>query len=267
MTAALARAVGVAAAADAAAAALPLVDYLPIATTMIAAVFSAALFRRYGRRQSGPHLLWWAVGVLVYGVGTYLEASVTLFGWQEWRFRAWYVSGALLGGAPLAQGTAYLLLARRTANRLTVALVAVVAAASVFALVNPIDYALVQPHRLTGRVFEWSWARAFSPFINLYAFVLLVGGAALSAWRFRRKAATRHRFLGNVLIAVGALLPGIGGAATRFGHTEVLYVTELVGLVLIYLGYRQATMRVAGASREASVELPDGKGAVVASGE
>lgn len=249
----------------AAAAALPLVDYLPIATTMIAAAFSAALFRRYGRRQSGPHLLWWAVGVLVYGVGTYLEASVTLFGWQEWRFRAWYVSGALMGGAPLAQGTAYLLLARRTANRLTVALVAAIAVASVFALVNPIDYTLVQPHRLTGRVFEWGWARAFSPFINLYAFVLLVGGAALSAWRFSRKAATRNRFLGNALIAAGALLPGIGGTATRFGHTEVLYVTELIGLVLIYLGYRQATMPTTGVGGEVSVRLPDGKGAVVTS--
>lgn len=240
-------------------AALPAVDYLPIATTLIAAGFSAALLRRFVQRQSGPHLLWWAAGVLVYGVGTYLEASVTLFGWQEWRFRAWYISGALMGGAPLAQGTAYLLLARRTANRLTIALVTVIAVAAAFALVNPIDPALVEPHRLTGRVFEWSWARAFSPFINLYAFVLLVGGAALSAWRFSRKAATRHRFIGNVLIAVGALLPGIGGTATRFGHTEVLYVTELIGLVLIYLGYRQATITSAVVSSETSGELPDAK--------
>jgi hypothetical protein len=40
------------------------------------------------------------------------------------------------------------------------------------------------------------------------------------------------------LIAVGAILPGIGGAFTRFGHTEVLYVTELLGLLFIYAGYR-----------------------------
>ena len=41
-----------------------------------------------------------------------------------------------------------------------------------------------------------------------------------------------------MLIAVGALLPGIGGAFTRFGYVEVLYVTELLGLTLIYAGYR-----------------------------
>ena len=42
----------------------------------------------------------------------------------------------------------------------------------------------------------------------------------------------------NVLIAIGAILPGIGGTATRMGHVEVLYVTELIGLLLTWAGYR-----------------------------
>ena len=42
--------------------------------------------------------------------------------------------------------------------------------------------------------------------------------------------------VGNVSIAIGALLPGIGGTFPRFRHVEVLYVTEFVGLLLIYLG-------------------------------
>ncbi len=37
---------------------------------------------------------------------------------------------------------------------------------------------------------------------------------------------------------MGAILPGIGGAATRMGYTEVLYVGEFVGLLLIWAGYR-----------------------------
>ena len=44
--------------------------------------------------------------------------------------------------------------------------------------------------------------------------------------------------LRNVCISIGAILPGIGGAFTRFGHVEVLYVTEFIGLLLIYAGYR-----------------------------
>jgi hypothetical protein len=46
-----------------------------------------------------------------------------------------------------------------------------------------------------------------------------------------------RRFLGNVYIAIGALLPGIGGSFTRFGYVEVLYVTELLGLFCMYVGY------------------------------
>ena len=78
----------------------------------------------------------------------------------------------------------------------------------------------------------------FSPFINTYALIYLVGGAILSAYRFRQNADAYHRFVGNVYIAVGALLPAIGGSFTRFRYTDVLYVTELVGLSFIYIGYR-----------------------------
>jgi len=214
------------------------VHYIPIMTTVVAVLFSAAVFRRYAERRSGPHLLWWAFGILLYGVGTFTEASVTLFGWSEPLFRAWYISGALLGGAPLAQGTVYLLMRRRTANLLATVLVLWVAVAAVFVLLTPIDYGLVEAHRLSGRVMEWSWVRLFSPLVNTYAAVFLIGGAVYSALKFRRNPRTHHRFVGNVLIAVGALLPGVGGTATRMGHVEVLYVTELIGLVLIWLGYR-----------------------------
>ncbi|UCD23306.1 MAG: hypothetical protein JSW51_09645 [Gemmatimonadota bacterium] len=214
------------------------IHFVPIATTVIALIFAVVVYLRYRERRSGPHLLWWAAGILMYGIGTFTEASVTLFGWSESLFRSWYISGALLGGAPLAQGTVYLLLSRRAANRLTGVLVPFILVASICVLLTPINYELVEQHRLSGQVMVWSWVRLFSPFINTYALIFLVGGAALSAARFSRKKATYHRFVGNVLIAVGALLPGIGGMATRLGHVELLYAGEFVGIILIWLGYR-----------------------------
>lgn len=200
-------------------------------------MFASVVYRRY-RERGGAHLAWWSAGILLYGVGTLTESLVTIFGWSEPVFKAWYISGALLGGAPLAQGTVYLLLSRKTANRLTSILVPFIAIAAICVLLTPINYELVEPHRLTGKVMEWQWVRLFSPFINTYAFVFLVGGAVLSAMRFRKNQATYHRFVGNVLIALGALLPGIGGAATRAGYTEVLYVMEFIGIILIWMGYR-----------------------------
>jgi len=107
-------------------------------------------------------------------------------------------------------------------------------------IASPIHMELVEPYRLTGKVLAWRWVRAFSPFINTYAAAFLIGGAIKSAWFYARSRETRDRYIGNVLIAVGALLPGIGGTATRFGHTEVLYVTEFIGLALIIVGYRFA---------------------------
>jgi hypothetical protein len=221
------------------------VHYVPVVTTVLAAIFSAEIFRRYREHPERLHLLWWALGIAVYGVGTFTEATTTIVGWNEPTFRAWYISGALLGGAPLAQGTVYLLLPRRTAHILTALLITFVLIASVAVILSPIDYPQVETHRLTGRVLQWQWVRAFSPFVNMYAVVFLIGGAILSALRYSANPATRHRVIANVLIAIGAILPGIGGTATRMGYTEVLYVTELAGLLLTWLGYRMSVRPVA----------------------
>ena len=216
------------------------VHFVPIVTTVVSLAFASVVLARWMDRQT-PHLLWWGIGMLTYGAGTITESVTTILGWNEPTFRAWYISGALLGGAPLAQGSVYLHLDRRTANRLTALVGSVILIASVCVLISPIDYRHVEQFRLSGKVFEWPWVRLFSPFINLYAVVFLVGGAVVSAIRYRRTRETYHRFVGNVYIAIGAILPGIGGAFTRFGHTEVLYVTELLGLLFIYVGYRLNT--------------------------
>lgn len=214
------------------------VHYLPIITTVFAAGFTAVLWGHWQRRPQARYLMWWMIGVALFGLGTLTEALTTLFGWHEPIFRAWYVAGALLGGAPLAQGTVYLLLPRRTADRLTVALLTYIALAATFVIATPIVEELVEPDRLSGGVMAWQWVRLFSPIVNLYAVVFLIGGAIWSAWRYWRRGDASSRVVGNVLIAVGAILPGIGGAYARFGQVEVLYVMELIGLVLIWAGYR-----------------------------
>jgi hypothetical protein len=213
------------------------VQFIPIVTTVVALAFAGVVLARWMDRRS-PHLMWWGIGMLTYAAGTITESATTLLGWHEPVFRAWYITGALLGGAPLAQGSVYLHLNRRVANWLSAIVASVIVIASICVIASPIDYALVEPFKLTGKVLEWRWVRLFSPFINTYALIFLVGGAIVSAYKYRRTRETYHRFVGNVFIAIGGILPGIGGTFTRFGHTEVLYVTELLGLLCIYAGYR-----------------------------
>lgn len=215
-----------------------LVLRLPALTTLCAAWFCWELFLRYRRKGGGPHLLWWGIGMATYGIGTLTEALTSFVGWQPLVFRFWYIAGAFLGGYPLAQGSIYLLMKRRFADWSAWIVCSLIAIASVLVFLTPLDVSLAEPHRLSGRVIEWTWIRAISPFFNLYAVLFLVGGAIVSAARFRTSPNLRHRYVGNILIAVGAILPGIGGAMTRAGYVEVLYVTELTGLLLIYAGYR-----------------------------
>jgi len=217
-----------------------LVHYLPIVTTIICILFATAVFRRY-REKGGAHLLWWGFGIVAYGAGTLTESLTTLFGWNESVFRAWYITGALLGGAPLAQGTAYLHFPRRAAHVSAALLTTVIVLASIAVLLTGVDPKLAESHRLSGVVFEDQRVRLVSPFINSYAALVLIGGAIVSAWRYAGEQGQRHRMWANIFIALGGLLPGIGGASARFGRVEVLYVTELLGILLILLGYRLST--------------------------
>lgn len=213
------------------------IDYLSLVTTAVAAAFSIVLFRHWRRRPQAPYLMWWTIGVVCFGLASLAEAITTLSGWQAPAFRLWYICGALLGGAPLAQGTVYLLLSKRTADRLAIGLITYVAIASGFVLATPLAVP-EDPHHLTGEVMSWSWVRLLTPVVNLYAVVFLIGGAVWSAIRYRREGGAPARVVGNWLIAIGAILPAIGGTFARAGIVQVLYLTELAGLLTIWAGYR-----------------------------
>jgi len=230
------------------------VHYLPAATTVIAAAFSLTLFRKYRVRPT-PHIGWWAAGVATYGAGALLETVITLAGNSVALTKLWYVAGAVLGAYPLAQGSLYLLYSRRFANRATAVSLPFVALTALLVLVSPAIAEALEPHRPSGAVLAWGWVRLLTPFINTYAAFFLIGGAAVSAWRFRNTANAGHRTAGNALIAFGALLPAIGGTLARTGLVEALYVAEFFGLVFIWLGERTCAVRPA--ARRASPEQED----------
>jgi hypothetical protein len=212
--------------------------YLPILSTLISAAFAWVILARYRLKRQSYHLLWWGIGIGTYGLGTLIESLVTLFGWQSALFKAWYIAGALLGGAPLAVGTIYLLFGRR-AGRIAVALLlAVVGVTSIFVILSPVRIDLVDPTMLSGKALAWQSIRRVSPFINSLAALFLVGGAIYSAVRFFGHPESRHVSIGNIFIAVGALLPGVGGMGSRMGHTELLYIAEFIGVILIWIGYK-----------------------------
>ena len=85
---------------------LPVV--LPALTSILALVFSLALFDQWRDRRGGFQLIW-AIGMLFYGVGAGCEAIAAASGWNEALYRTWYLTGAVWTAGWLGLGTAFLL--------------------------------------------------------------------------------------------------------------------------------------------------------------
>ena len=218
---------------------------LPFVSSLLSFVFAFLLFRRY-RRRLGPHLLLWGIGMVFYGLGGFCEGYYGTFGWSPPVFRLWYLFGAILVAAWLGQGTVYLLVRRRWANVLMglLALGSLYAAARVLAAqLDPslMTTSLHTGSELSGDAIVSHGVRLLTPFFNLYGTVALVGGAIYSAWIFWRKRVLVHRMVGNLCIALGALLPAFGGAFSRMGIPGALYLSEFLGAALMFIGFLRAT--------------------------
>lgn len=83
--------------------------HIPIVTCGVSIVFSFVLWRHFREKPHALHILWWFIGILNYGARTLTESINALVVWSKVNFRLWYITGALLGGAPLAQDTVYLM--------------------------------------------------------------------------------------------------------------------------------------------------------------
>ncbi|NUQ38740.1 MAG: hypothetical protein HUU23_13295 [Caldilineales bacterium] len=216
---------------------------LPLLSALISFVFAYFVFQRW-RGRKRLYLLFWGIGLLLYGIGGAAEAYYGLIGWSPWVFRLWYLCGAVLVAAWLGQGTVFLLMRRQVAW----ALFALLAAGSVYAAYKvftaTLDPGLMIAGELSGHAITSSGVRILTPFFNLYGTVMLVGGAVYSAWIFWRKRVLLNRTIGNIFIAAGALAPAFGGAFQRAGMPIVLYLGELLGAVLMFTGFVYATRKV-----------------------
>jgi hypothetical protein len=223
-------------------------QYISILSTIITFIFAAAVFRRYSQRK-GIHLLLWGIGLIFYGLGTFSEA-VLAFTFSQLALKVWYITGAMLTAAWLGQGTVHLLVRKpRVALTLTVILAIVSAVAVLLVLTAPINPAAAAAYN----VYEPASAQyhdilvrsggiiLLTILLNIYGTVTLVGGAIYSAYIFWRKHVLADRMIGNILIAAGALFPAMGGTFLRAGLADWLYLSELFGVILMYIGFVKAT--------------------------
>ncbi|MBI2919210.1 MAG: hypothetical protein HYY01_14645 [Chloroflexi bacterium] len=213
---------------------------IPLLSSLVSLVFAALVFDQY-RHRHRPYQLVWTVGLAMYAVATFCEFATGGFGLRSGFYRGWYLFGAIYVAAYLGMGTLYLLIPRWVAN----AIMALLLLASLYALFKvataPLDLSqLVEGDVLRGAALP-KGVRLITPFFNVFGTIALVGGAIYSAVVFWLRKVMPHRVMSNVLIAAGAFLPALGGTFSRFGLPQFLYVLELLGIVVIFLGFLRSS--------------------------
>lgn len=220
-------------------------NYIPYLSTVITFAFVIAVYNRY-RQRGGIHLLLWAVGLLFYGLGTLSEVILSLT-FNVFVLKIWYLTGAMLTAAWLGQGSVHLLVRKGNAAQiLTWVLAAVSALAFFLVLTAPTlsgSYDLTHPasEQYKDILTRGGLTILLTILLNIYGTLTLVGGAIYSAFLFWRKKILANRMFGNILIAAGALSPAVGGSLLKAGLADMLYLSEFIGAILMYIGFMMAT--------------------------
>lgn len=221
---------------------------LPFSASIVMLFFTSYVLQRFIRRRK-LNFLFWGIGLAMFGLASFSEAYLSL-AWNRWVFFAWYYFGAILTAAWIGQGTVYLLARKRRAHILTLVLIAGSLVTlglmlrimpdlneSIFSVGVPISeqYREIMPPISSG-----GYVRLTTPFFNIYGLLTLVGGALWSTFLFWRKRVLPNRAIGNVLIALGALIIASTSTLTRLGYGSLLYLGEILAAIIMFGGFLTA---------------------------
>ena len=208
---------------------------IPLISAVVGAAFAFVVGRQYLARRR-PYQAVWALALAMFGVAAAFESAGQLAGWSDATYKGYYLFGGLLNVGWLGIGS-FLLMAPPRAGRVAVIVMAIISLISVVAVLashtSPTLLKTQVPARGAIDV------PAVLPLINnLGGSLLLVGGAAWSAWKSARAGAPRNRVLGLAILAAGAFIVAGGHS---YAQTKGVYVaqplSEALGIVAMFAGY------------------------------
>lgn len=221
--------------------------YISVLMMICSGVFATLVLRSWLAKRR-PHLLAWGGGLLLYFIAS-LSQVVLTFMWSGLAYRLWYWAGALMVAPWLGQGTIFLLVRRGSIARNSMMALSLVSLMTfIWMFITPLAPSLPWTIGqdivvLTDEImppFSGS-VRAFVPITNGMGTLMLVGGALWSARLFASKQIMQNRVIGNALIALGGVLPASGGYFIRLGQPNYKFTLDLLGVILIFIGYLVAT--------------------------
>jgi|Deesub1362A_J573_1020465.scaffolds.fasta_scaffold00012_40 hypothetical protein len=215
--------------------------YYPLASTIVSGIFTVLLVIQYMRRRK-IHQLIWAISLFMFFVTTFLEFwAEYLFltvpgsiGWTELSYKIYYILTPTMV-ALMGTGSLYLLTHKPYGKYFLYYTTAVSIPLFILGLSSSLGdslYSVVAQLGTTeigGKAMP-SYVRIFSPFLTVPGGIALIGGALYSFWLDKSRKY-------NLLIALGALFPFIGGVKVRFADPTFFYFLEMVGTILLFLGF------------------------------
>jgi len=218
----------------------------PALAALVALVFAGALARQFLERRRS-YQAFWAVALLMYAVASAMVALGTLNGWTSGEFRVYWALGAVLNVPFLAQGELDLLIRNKAIRWATYVLLAFVTAYTIAVVrTAPTSAAALGDELPSGKdVFgDGTPAHRLPQLVSIPAYVVLVAGAAWSAWRMRGRPELRDRFRGTLLIAIGAtVIAGFGSAFAALGLLLAFSLALLVGIAIMFTGFLVTSRR------------------------
>ena len=208
---------------------------LPLGAALVALLFAGLLASSFARRRGGQKAFW-GLGFACFGIAAVCEAAAQRAGWSEGLFKTYYVCGGVLTVALLGSGSAWLLLRPRARDLVLGGLAVAAVAAVVSVVLAPVDHSTLAAasglrppsnSALEGRSFLWAVV------LNSYGTLFLVGGSLLAIVR-------RQRVRTNLWIGAGALVVALATGMSRAGTYSLVYAGELVGISMMFYGFRFA---------------------------
>jgi hypothetical protein len=223
---------------------------LPLVAAIVAFVFAGLLVRQWLARRR-PYQAVWVLALAMYGLASLAVVAGAANGWSQLEFEVYWAFGAVLNVPFLAVGE-ILLLFRRPWVLWVSLLVLVFLTAATFSVLGGATYdaeSLAETLPSGKHVFGAGTAAHRLPqWISIPSYLLLVVGTSWSAWTMRGHPELRDRFLGTLLIALGATVTAVGGSAfAALGKMGWFSVTLLAGISLMFWGFVRAGRQPAAA--------------------
>jgi hypothetical protein len=227
----------------------------PLLAAIVSGLFTSMLVRGYRARRR-PHQLAWAIALAMYAVASLAVALGALNGWSTAGFEIFWMFGAVLNVPFLAGGEIQLLAPRRDVVIVVWLVLAATTIATLLVMRNATYEVAALAERLPSgkEVFgDGTPAHRLPQLISIPSYLILVGGALWSAWRMRGRPELRDRFVGTLLIALGAtLIAGFGSAFAALGNLPGFSIALAAGIVVMFGGFLRASRPIASPTTPAS---------------